>query len=377
MCIFLNLFSQREMASKPGHASQHHISDTDSDATIDPTDNDNISFSDEETRKDFDHTPSKSKGKVKLGNKDKSFSKLEASLHDISSSDSDATVDLSFDSGSKSKRTERKNISKKGLPVTSPVQNKSSEKKTRDSVISDSDSDDATSYLFKSSPKTFHEKPSSCPKKAISDSDSDDATSYLFKSSPSEKKANPSYNGKKKTGNTSNEPSTVMSTKRNPLHAKRTAKDNIISDSDSDDATSYLFKSSPKKENLKKDKSTSKTTVPAPTSTLSNTAIGNSASLGKQLCPYGVKCYRKNPSHFEEFKHSGKLTKWSFGDNLTSSQLTRNIDPMLGQCRKRWAKIKPALGHALIFAGFLASLIFFQYIPFHFLPNTTSLRVLL
>ena len=335
------------MASKPGHASQHHISDTDSDATIDPTDNDNISFSDEETRKDFDHTPSKSKGKVKLGNKDKSFSKLEASLHDISSSDSDATVDLSFDSGSKSKRTERKNISKKGLPVTSPVQNKSySERKTRDSVISDSDSDDATSYLFKSSLKTFHEKPSSCPKKAISDSDSDDATSYLFKSSPSEKTANPSYNGKKKTGNISNEPSTVMSTKRNPLHAKRTAKDNIISDSDSDDATSYLFKSSPKKENLKKDKSTSKTTVPAPTSTLSNTTIGNSASLGKQLCPYGVKCYRKNPSHFEEFKHSGKLTKWPFGDNLTSSQLTRNIDP--------------ALGHGLIFAGFLASFIFFQ-----------------
>lgn len=29
----------------------------------------------------------------------------------------------------------------------------------------------------------------------------------------------------------------------------------------------------------------------------------------KKICPFGVKCYRKNPAHFQEFIHPSKDSK--------------------------------------------------------------------
>ena len=34
--------------------------------------------------------------------------------------------------------------------------------------------------------------------------------------------------------------------------------------------------------------------------------IGVKANKKLPMCPYGVKCYRKNPTHFEEYDHPNK-----------------------------------------------------------------------
>ena len=36
----------------------------------------------------------------------------------------------------------------------------------------------------------------------------------------------------------------------------------------------------------------------------------SSPKLQKTPCKYGLKCYRKNPSHFEEFSHPGDFSLW-------------------------------------------------------------------
>lgn len=81
---------------------------------------------------------------------------------------------------------------------------------------------------------------------------------------------------------------------------KLTSEDDLFVDTDEEDI-------SHKKPNLTRNESQHSI------SSSSEESEENEKKEDKKECPYGSKCYRKNPKHFQEFKHS----KDSFANNMT------------------------------------------------------------